>query len=156
MLLSRFKKILLTLDHIEFQLENGTFVPPHFHITEMGVITKNFIDCGGTLRNEKVVNFQLWDAGDVAHRLEPAKLLKIIQLCEQQLDVENTGIEVEYQSGTIGKYALAYNGSHFLLKNKQTACLAKGSCADSSEKKKVKLSGPEHTCCTPGAAAAKI
>ncbi len=55
---------------MNFQLENGTFVPEHFHVTEVGVVTKHFIDCGGTMRNEKVANFQLWDANDFEHRLK--------------------------------------------------------------------------------------
>jgi len=35
-------------------LENGTMVPEHFHVTEVGVVTKHFIDCGGTVRNERI------------------------------------------------------------------------------------------------------
>lgn len=31
-----------------FKLENGNSVPEHFHVTEVGIITKDFIDCGGT------------------------------------------------------------------------------------------------------------
>ena len=72
MKLSEIKEILPTLDNVEFHLENGTFVPEHFHVTEVGVITKHFIDCGGTIRNEKIVNFQLWNANDYEHRLKPA------------------------------------------------------------------------------------
>jgi hypothetical protein len=43
MKLSDIKEILPTLDNVEFQLENGTFVPEHFHVTEVGVITKNLL-----------------------------------------------------------------------------------------------------------------
>lgn len=80
MKLSDLKQILPTLENVEFQLENGTMVPEHFHVTEVGMITKNFIDCGGVIRSEKVVNFQLWNADDLDHRLKPSKLLNIIQL----------------------------------------------------------------------------
>ena len=79
MKLSDIKQILPTLQNIEFQLEDGTFVPEHFHVTEVGQITKNFIDCGGVIRTEKVVNFQLWNADDYEHRLKPGKLLNIIR-----------------------------------------------------------------------------
>lgn len=41
MKLSDVKQILPTLENVEFQLENGTFVPEHFHVTEIGQITKN-------------------------------------------------------------------------------------------------------------------
>ena len=149
MKLSNIKEILPALDNVEFQLENGTFVPEHFHVTEIGVITKHFIDCGGTIRNEKVVNFQLWNANDFEHRLKPTKLLNIIKLSEEKLDIEDAEIEVEYQSETVGKYDLNFNGKHFVLKNKQTACLASDACGIPAEKQKVKLSELNNACCTP-------
>ena len=71
MKLSQVKNILKTVEAVNFNLPNGTTVPEHFHVTEVGLITKKFIDCGGTVRNESVVNFQLWDANDFEHRLKP-------------------------------------------------------------------------------------
>lgn len=147
MTLQKIKEILPTLDNVEFQLENGTFVPEHFHVTEIGQINKNFIDCGGVIRSEKVVNFQLWNADDFEHRLKPTKLLHIIQLSEEKLGIENAEIEVEYQSDTIGKYDLDFDGKTFVLKNKMTACLAQDACGIPSEKQKKNLS--ELNKCTP-------
>lgn len=149
MTLEQIKEILPTLENVEFQLENGTFVPEHFHVTEVGQITKNFIDCGGTIRNEKVVNFQLWNADDYEHRLKPGKLLNIIKLSEEKLGIEDAEIEVEYQAETIGKYDLEFNGKNFVLKNKLTACLAEDACGIPSQKQKVNLSELNNTCCTP-------
>lgn len=138
--LSQIKQILPTLENVEFQLENGTFVPEYFHVTEVGMITKNFIDCGGVIRNEKAVNFQLWNANDFEHRLKPNKLLNIIQLSEEKLGIEDCEIEVEFQSDTIGKYDLDFNGKTFLLRNKTTACLAEEACGIPSQKQKLSLS----------------
>ena len=151
MKLSKIKEILPTLENVEFQLENGTFVPEHFHVTEVGMITKNFIDCGGVIRTEKVVNFQLWNANDFEHRLKPQKLMNIIQLSEKVLGIQDYEIEVEYQDTTIGKYDLDFNGSDFVLVNKQTACLAQDQCGIPQEKPKVRLSdmNNETNCCTP-------
>ena len=149
MKLSEIKNILPTLDNVEFQLENGTFVPEHFHVTEVGQIIKNFIDCGGTIRTEKVVNFQLWNADDFEHRLKPNKLLNIIQLSEEKLGMEDGEIEVEFQSETIGKYDLEFNGKHFILKNKQTTCLAQDACGIPEAKVKVNLADVGTSCCTP-------
>ncbi|MDN3692549.1 DUF6428 family protein [Chryseobacterium tructae] len=152
MKLSEIKEILPTLDNVEFQLENGTFVPEHFHVTEVGTVTKHFIDCGGTIRNEKVVNFQLWNADDFEHRLKPAKLLNIIKLSEEKLGIENDEIEVEYQNTTIGKFDLEFNGKNFVLKNKTTACLAQDACGIPAEKQKVnlsELSNNQTSFCTP-------
>lgn len=153
MRLSSIKEILPSLNEVVFELEDGTLVPNHFHVTEVGQITKNFIDCGGVIRTEKVVNFQLWNADDYDHRLKPAKLLNIIKLSEEKLGIEDGEIEVEYQSTTIGKYDLAFDGSKFILQNKTTACLAQDACGIPSEKQKINLMNlaakPANTC-TPG------
>lgn len=152
MKLSEIKKQLLTVENVAFILPNGSPVPEHFHVTEVGLITKNFIDCGGTVRKETVVNFQLWDANDFEHRLKPQKLLNIIALSEKVLGIEDYEIEVEYQAETIGKYDLNFNGKEFLLLNKQTACLAEDQCGIPAEKQKVKLSeiASAANSCTPG------
>ena len=149
MKLSNVKQILPTLENVEFQLENGTFVPEHFHVTEVGMITKSFIDCGGVIRNEKVVNFQLWNANDLDHRLKPGKLLTIINLSEEKLEIEDLEIEVEYQSETIGKYDLDFNGKSFVLKNKTTACLAEDACGIPPQKQKVNISEITNSSCAP-------
>ena len=62
-------------------------MPLHFHVTEIGQINKKFIDCGGTIREEKNINFQLWYSTDNDHRLEAEKLRKIINLSERKLDL---------------------------------------------------------------------
>lgn len=149
MKLSEIKNSLNELDKIAFQLPNGDLVPTHFHVTEVGKITKHFIDCGGTVRNEEVVNFQLWNANDYNHRLHPEKLLKIISLSEKTLNIDDLEIEVEYQGDTIGKFGLDFDGQNFLLTTKQTDCLAKDNCGV-AEKPKVKLSNlNSQPCCTP-------
>ena len=79
MKLSEIKNHLSTLKNIAFKLPNGALVQPHFHVTEVGRITKDFIDCGGKRRSERVVNFQLWEGKDYDHRLHPEKLLSIIE-----------------------------------------------------------------------------
>ncbi|MBT2620351.1 DUF6428 family protein [Chryseobacterium sp. ISL-6] len=153
MKLSEIKEILPTLENVEFQLEDGTFVPEHFHVTEVGQINKKFIDCGGVIRDEKAVNFQLWNADDYEHRLKPGKLLSIIRLSEEKLGIEDNEIEVEYQSNTIGKYDLEFDGKVFVLKSKTTACLAQDACGIPSEKEKKNLSElpvNNSNACTPG------
>lgn len=151
MKLSQVKKILESIENITFQLPDGTFVPPHFHVTEVGLLTKNFIDCGGTVRNESVINFQLWNANDLDHRLKPQKLSAIIQLSEQVLNIPDYEIEVEYQENTISKYNLEFNGSHFVLVNTQTACLAPDQCGIPLQKPRIKWSELQNqsSCCNP-------
>lgn len=156
MKLSEVKQQLIGLQDLVFLLPDGTRVPDHFHITEVGVVNKHFIDCGGTVRTEQVANFQLWNANDTEHRLKPQKLLNIIALSEQVLGLQDLDVEVEYQSGTVGKFGLDFNGEAFVLRNKFTDCLASDACGIPQEKRKVKLSelvinsGVEASCCTPG------
>ncbi len=151
MTLSEIKNHLKGLETIAFQLPNGELVPRHFHVTEVGKVNKHFIDCGGTVRNEDRISFQLWEENDYDHRLHPEKLVHIIELSERVLDLEDLEIEVEYQSNTIGKYGLDFDGKHFLLTSTQTNCLAKDKCGIPSQKPKVKLSDLQTeaaSCCT--------
>ena len=153
MKLSEIKQILTTVDAVNFKLHNGEYVPEHFHVTEVGLVTKHFIDCGGVERLEKVINFQLWNANDTEHRLKPQKLENIITLSEKRLGITDLEIEVEYQYDTIGKYGLDFNGTDFILVQKQTACLATDACGISPAKQKVQLvelQTAAQNCCTPG------
>ena len=151
MKLSEVKRILNTVEAVNFKLEDGTMVPEHFHITEIGVVNKHFIDCGGAVRKENKANFQLWDANDFEHRLKPGKLLSIIGLSEKVLGLEDLEVEVEYQSTTIGKYSLTFDGNDFVLVNMKTACLANDACGIPAEKQKIKLTQlPVANACTPG------
>ena len=122
------KEKLNTINSIKFILPNGEYLPQHFHVTEVGIVTKNFIDCGGTVRKDTVANFQLWTADDFDHRLAPQKLIEIIELSEKKISLRNLEIEVEYQSDTIGKFELDFDGNNFLLINTKTDCLDKDKC----------------------------
>lgn len=128
MKLSEVKNCLGSLQGVNFELPDGSLVPAHFHVTEVGVITRHFIDCGGKVRTEKKANFQLWDANDIEHRLKPQKLANIISLSERVLGLEDLEVEVEYQGNTIGKYDLDFNGENFVLTATQTTCLAQDKC----------------------------
>ncbi len=152
MKLSEVKKHLATAEKVNFKLPTGAYVPEHFHITEVGLVTKHFIDCGGTERFEKVVNFQLWRANDFQHRLKPQKLSNIITLSENKLGIEDLEIEVEYQSDTIGKYDLRFDGKDFELISKRTACLASDSCGVPTTMQKMPMAElqTQSASCTPG------
>jgi len=152
MKLSEIKIQLKNLTQITFHLPNGELVPNHFHVTEVGKITKHFIDCGGVVRKEEVINFQLWEANDYDHRLHPEKLLHIIELSETKLQIPDLEIEVEYQlKETIGKFSLDFDGTNFQLISKVTDCLAKDNCGIPVDKLKVKIGEwvtKETSCCT--------
>ena len=150
MKLSAIKNQLEGLTQVNFLLPDGSQVPAHFHITEVGQVDKKYIDCGGTLREESKVTFQLWEDGDVDHRLAASKVLNILGLAERLLSIPDLEVEVEYQGDTIGRYGLDFKGADFLLTATQTDCLAKDNCGIPMEKLKIRLSTkPGSGTCVP-------
>ena len=149
MKISEVKDALATVETVNFKLPDGLTLPPHFHVTEVGLVTKHFIDCGGTERKETVANFQLWEAGDYDHRLAPQKFLHILNLCKKVLGEDDYEIEVEYQQSTIGKFGLNFDGKDFILTNKYTACLAQDACGipDKPQEKEGGCCSPASGCC---------
>ena len=154
MKLSEFKLYLKNAKKVEFQLPNGDYVPSHFHVTEVGLSTKKFIDCGSNIRNTKKINFQLWSADDINHKISPEKLLDIIEISEETFLLEDLEIEIEFQQSTIGVFDLDYKNDVFQLVNKKTDCLDKQKCGFEVKKivklssiKKQEICNPEDGCC---------
>lgn len=151
MQLSAFKRHLSSMSQLSFMQPNGHFVPAHFHITEVALHTKHYIDCSGVERIEKTISMQLWTANDFEHRLMPSKLLQIINQYEQKISADDLAVEIEYQSETIGVYTLRAIEGHFELVPKYTACLAEDACGIPQEKLKKPMAELQSaSCCTPG------
>ena len=152
MKLSELKKALGYLNEVSFMLPNGKNVPAHFHVTEVGKVKKDFIDCGGQVRSEEKVSLQLWESIDYHHRLQPEKLVNIIELSERTLGITDGEIEVEYQADTIGKYGLEFREGQLTLTTQKTACLASDACGVGAIKQKLSLSELKKSadaCCDP-------
>jgi|TARA_B100000902_G_scaffold294699_1_gene281436 hypothetical protein len=114
-----------------FYLESGDVIPPYFHITEMGMKVKNFVDCGGKQRRDRNITFQLWTAEDFHHRITPTKILEVIEKFEETFILEDVEIEIEYNTNTIGLYSLTPHPKKdlsFVLLSKKTNCLAPDKC----------------------------
>ena len=105
---------------------------------------KTYIDCGGVVRSESKVSFQLWEADDFDHRLTSKRLLDIIKLSEIRLGIENLELDVEYQGETIGRYGLGFNEKNFVLTSTSTDCLAKDNCGVSEN-----VIAQDTGCCSP-------
>src|SRR5450759_979785 len=98
MKLHKFKSILRShpSSYPRFILPDGDQVPAHFHITEVGYVTKRFIDCGGKLHDTSdTCLLQTYVAGDVDHRLDADRFAKILDLGTQVLPHEKVEVEVE-------------------------------------------------------------
>jgi len=132
MLLKEFVVLLQQCAVLQFRLPDGSVVPAHFHVTEIALLKKSFIDCGGVHRDESIVTMQLRVAGDIQHRLTPAKLLSIIARSSDFI-TDDLPVQIEYQGETIGCYGLEYTGKEFVLTPLFTNCLAQDKCGISVE-----------------------
>ncbi len=117
---------------------DGKLVPAHFHVTEVGRVRKDFIDCGGTVRQDARCQLQLLVATDFEHRLAPAKLLKIIEMSQPVLGEDPLPLTVEYGQKVAVVYpvrelALEEGVLEFSLETPTTACLAPDTCGLSFE-----------------------
>ena len=149
MKLSEVKEAIKNIEGMIFLLPNGKKVPAHFHVTEIGNIKKKFMDCGGTIREETKVSFQLWTSIDLQHRLKAERFGKIIKLAEEKIGLEDAEIEVEYQGETIEKFGLDFSGQQFQLISLKTDCLAQENCGIPVQKVKKKLAEIGSACCGP-------
>lgn len=120
--------------HIRFILPGGDPIPAEFHVTEVGHVAKNFIDCGGTMRSVESCLLQTWvSEDDKEHRLTAGKLAKILDLSRKVVPNEELAVEVEYEGCAVSQYTLdsvSVEGDelHFALGHKHTDCLARESC----------------------------
>ena len=123
---------------MHWMLPDKSFIPDHYHITEVGRLQKDFIDCGGTIRSLASCLLQIWVADDTDHRLLTTTLAKIMEVAGAVLQSDELPVEVEYEEGTISQYPVAGvevtpAGLLFYLGTKHTACLAPEKCGVDGE-----------------------
>lgn len=119
---------------VRFVFDDGEAIPAHYHVTEVGHVKKDFIDCGGTVRSISTCLLQTWThEDDKDHRLDSTKLLSIISLAETKFPISELEVEVEYEDCVISQFLVV--GSEetpdtiiFQLGDKHTDCLAKEKC----------------------------
>ena len=132
---------------VHLMLPDHSFVPAHFHVTEVGRVQKDFIDCGGTVRSTTACVLQVWVAQDHDHRLDTTKLANIMRLASPLLKATDLPVEVEYENGVVSQFPVADaevtpSGVLLHLGTKHTACLAQDRCG---------VGAVETACCaTPG------
>ncbi|MBX2850267.1 MAG: hypothetical protein KTR15_00810 [Phycisphaeraceae bacterium] len=132
---------------LAFVLPDDSTVAQHFHVTEVGRVRKDFIDCGGTARRTDSCVLQVWVANDIDHRLIAGKLGKIIGLGKDILQDADLPVEIEYDVGVITQFAvksLDADDKQITLKlaGKHTACLAPDRCG-------VDEGASDSGCCSP-------
>lgn len=114
---------------------DGTAIPAHYHLTEVGHVAKKFVDCGGKFRSSEtcVLQTHFGSPRDDGHRLTAGKFAMILDLAKPILPTEDLPVEVEYEAGVISQAPLngvsVENGVVQLqLGSKHTDCLAKEKC----------------------------
>lgn len=118
---------------LHLMLPGGEFVPAHFHITEVGRVQKDFVDCGGTVRATTACVLQVWVATDTDHRLSAGKLAGIMKVAAPLLKADALPVEVEYETSAVSQYPVAGvevtpGGLLVHLGSKHTECLAPDRC----------------------------
>ena len=131
-----FKETLQKHPDVEIELKfaHGNSIAPHFHITEVGKATKDFVDCGGSRGLTESCMLQTLVANDVEHRLLSTKLSGILTKTDSLGLKDHHPVEAEVQGDTIGIYSVGSGSLEdgklvFELSPKETACLAPDACA---------------------------
>jgi hypothetical protein len=125
-----------------FVLPDGDYIPAHAHVTEVGYVVRNFIDCGGVTGKEEKVLLQTHVGDDDEHRLRADRFSKILQLGMRVLPSADLDVDVEYDCCVVAQYPVMEarrEGEHLdlLLQPGRTQCRAR-------ERREAKA--PE-TCC---------
>jgi hypothetical protein len=139
--------------HFRIRLPDGDAIPLSFHVTEIGRVTKTFLDCGGTRRETETCQLQVWVGEDYDHRIETGKMAGILEKGKSVLPDDSVPVEIEYEDKVISQYTIT---SHNItddavilnLAHKHTECLAPELCGLPINRLPA-ISG-KSSCCAPG------
>jgi Family of unknown function (DUF6428) len=113
-----------------FILPNGDYIPGHAHVTEVGHVVRNFIDCGGRIGKEEKVVLQTHVGDDIDHRLRSDRFAKILQLGARVIPRADMDVDIEYDCCVVAQYPIAEaraSGEYLdlLLQRGRTQCRAR-------------------------------
>ena len=116
---------------------DGEPIEAHFHVTEVGRVQRDFVDCGGTVHRIVTCLLQTWVGDDADHRITGGKLLKAFVHAEPILRDEDLPVELEYDACNVVQLRVVSaieEADRLLIRlaKKQTDCLAKDVCIPSS------------------------
>jgi hypothetical protein len=134
-----------------FVLPDGDSIPSHAHVTEVGYVAKNFIDCGGVMGKSETVLLQTHVGHDIDHRLRSDRFAKILELGKRVLPHEELDVEVEYDCCVVAQYPIKgakRDGEYLVLAlgKRQTQCLAQ-------ERRKAAAASVPDACCATASSA---
>ena len=114
---------------------DGDPIEACFHVTEVGRVQKDFVDCGGTVRRTVTCLLQTWVGEDTDHRITAGKLLKAFAHAGPVLGngSDELPLELEYEACNVSQFAVVaveQEAERFVVRlgGKHTDCLAKDRC----------------------------
>lgn len=112
---------------------DGEPIEAHFHVTEVGRVQRDFVDCGGTIRRVVTCLLQTWVGEDTEHRITAGKLLKALAHAAPILGDDDLPVELEYETCNVVQLTVAAvrrESDRLVLQlgSKHTDCLAKDVC----------------------------
>src|SRR5437868_4246039 len=113
-----------------FVLPDGNYIPAHAHVTEVGHVVRNFIDCGGVTGKEEKTLVQTHVGDDEDHRLTADRFSKILRVGLRALPSADLDVDVEYDCCVVAQYPIAEvrrEGEHLdvMLQRGRTQCRAR-------------------------------
>ena len=131
---------------------DGEPIEAHFHVTEVGRVQRDFVDCGGELRRSVTCLLQTWVGEDTEHRITGRKLLKAIEAAAPVLGGEDLPVELEYETCNVVQVkisALEAGAAVVLIRgaSKHTDCLAKELCLPPPASASTTRCQPGQGCC---------
>jgi Family of unknown function (DUF6428) len=113
-----------------FVLPDGDYIPVHAHVTEVGHVVRNFIDCGGLAGKEEKVVLQTHVGNDTDHRLRSDRFAKILRLGDRVVPSADLDVAVEYDCCVVAQYPIGEatrDGEHLnlILQRGRTQCRAR-------------------------------
>lgn len=113
-----------------FVLPDGDYIPGHAHVTEVGHVVRNYIDCGGETGKQEKVVLQTHVGDDAEHRLRSDRFAKILELGHRVLPSDQLNVEVEYDCCVVAQYPISEVkrvGEHLdiILQRGRTQCRAR-------------------------------
>jgi uncharacterized protein DUF6428 len=113
-----------------FVLPDGDYIGAHAHVTEVGLVVRNFIDCGGLVGKEEKIVLQTHVGNDTDHQLRSDRFAKILQLGSRVIPRADLDVDVEYDCCVVAQYPIAEarpDGQHLnlILRRGRTQCRAR-------------------------------
>jgi hypothetical protein len=113
-----------------FVLPDGDYIPAHAHVTEVGHVVRNFIDCGGLIGKEEKIVLQTHVGNDTDHRLRSDRFAKILRLGNRVIPSANLDVDIEHDCCVVAQYPIGETKSDgdyldIMLRRGRTRCRAR-------------------------------